>query len=80
MVGALLATLCVVAVFYTLAAVILAFLLPIFGRADLILIAAVEQLLYLVIGALGIPFIIAVLIVAHRDLELRERERRSVAS
>jgi hypothetical protein len=76
MVGALLATLCVVAVFYTLAAVLLAFLLPIFGRADLILIAAIEQLLYLVIGALGIPFVIAVLIVAYRDLELRERERR----
>jgi hypothetical protein len=78
MVGALLATLCVVAVFYTLAAVILAFLLPIFGRADLILIAAIEQLLYLVIGALGIPFVMAVLLVAHRDLELRALERRGV--
>jgi hypothetical protein len=75
MVGALLATLCVVAVFYTLAAVILAFMLPIFGRADLFLIAAVEQLLYLVIGALGIPFVMSVLLVAHRDLELRARER-----
>lgn len=78
MVGALLATLCVVSVFYTLAAVILAFLLPIFGRADLVLIAAIEQLLYIVIGAFGIPFVIAVLIVAYRDLELRERERRGL--
>lgn len=76
MAGALLATLCVVAVFYTLAAVILAFLLPIFGRADLVLIATVEQLLSIVIGAFGIPFVIAVLIVAYRDLELRDRERR----
>jgi hypothetical protein len=76
MVGALLATLCVVAVFYALAAVILAFMLPIFGRADLILITTVEQLLYIVIGAFGIPFVIAVLIVAHRDLELRHLELR----
>jgi hypothetical protein len=74
MVGAILATICVVMVFYTLAAVILAFLMPIFGRADLVLITTIEQLLYIVIGAFGIPFVIAVLIVAHRDLELRRRE------
>jgi hypothetical protein len=76
MVGAILATLCIVAVFYALAAVIFAFLLPIFARADLILIATVKQLLFIVIGAFGIPFVIAVLIVAHRDLELRHAERR----
>jgi hypothetical protein len=56
--------------------VILAFLLPIFARADLILIATVNQLLSIIIGAFGIPFVISVLIVAHRDLELRHQERR----
>jgi hypothetical protein len=76
MVGAILATLCIVAVFYALAAVILAFLMPIFARADLILIATVNQLLSIIIGAFGIPFVISVLIVAHRDLELRHQERR----
>lgn len=76
MVGALLATLCLVTVFYTLAAVILAFLLPIFARADLVLVATVKQLLFIIIGAFGIPFVISVLIVAYRDLELRHRARR----
>jgi hypothetical protein len=76
MVGALLSTLCIVAVFYALAAVLLAFLLPVFARADLVLIATIKQLLFIVIGAFGIPFVIAVLIVAHRDLELRQAERQ----
>ena len=36
------------------------------------------SLLYLVVGAFGVPFVLAVLIVAYQDLELREQERRGV--
>ena len=43
------------------------------GRADLFLIATVRSLLYLVVGAFGVPFVLAVLIVAYQDLKLREQ-------
>jgi hypothetical protein len=78
MVGAILAMLCIVAAFAALASIIVGVLSPMMGRADLFLIATVESLLYLVVGAFGVPFILAVLIVAHQDLELRERERHEV--
>jgi hypothetical protein len=78
MVGALLATACVVGVFSILVAIVVGMLSPVFGRADLFLLAIVESILYLVIGALGVPFLIAVLIVALQDLELREQERWTV--
>jgi hypothetical protein len=80
MVGAILAMLCIVAAFAALASIIVGVLSPMLGRADLFLIATVESLLYLVVGAFGVPFILAVLIVAHQDLELRERERHVVRS
>ena len=51
---------------------------PLFGRADLFLIATVESLFYLVVGAFGVPFVLAVLIVAYQDLKLRELERQAV--
>ena len=51
---------------------------PLFGRADLFLIATVQSMLWLVVGALGVPFVLAVLIVAYEDLKLREQERRGV--
>ena len=76
MVGALLATLCMVAVFYVLSAMLVAMMTPILGRADLLLIATVSSLLSLVVGTLGVPFALAVLIVAYEDLKLRELERR----
>jgi hypothetical protein len=78
MVGAILASLCIVAVFVTLVSIIVGLLSPLFGRADLFLSATVQSLLYLVVGALGVPFVLAVLIVAHDDLELRQgiREQR----
>jgi len=79
MVGALLATLCMVAVFYVLSAMVVAMMSPMLGRADLLLIATVSSLLSLVVGTLGVPFVLAVLIVAHEDLKLRETERRGVA-
>jgi hypothetical protein len=75
MVGAILAMLCIVAAFVALASIIVGLLSPIIGRADLFLVATVKSLLYLIVGAFGVPFILAVLIVAHRDLELRHRER-----
>jgi hypothetical protein len=74
MFGAILATVCMVAVFLALAAVIVWVMLPLFGGADLFLIATVESTLYLVVGAFGVPFVLAVLIVAHQDLKLRDRE------
>lgn len=80
MVGAILASLCMVGVFVLLVSIIVGLMTPIFGRADLFLSATVQSLLYLVVGAFGVPFVLAVLVVAHRDLELRDRERRVVRS
>ncbi len=34
---------------------------------------------YLVVGAFGVPFVLAVLIVAYQDLKVRDQERRGVA-
>jgi hypothetical protein len=80
MVGAILASLCMVSVFVLLVSIIAGLMSPIFGRADLFLSATVQSLLYLVVGAFGVPFVLAVLIVAHRDLELRDRLRHVVRS
>ncbi|MEJ0087160.1 MAG: hypothetical protein WDO72_15905 [Pseudomonadota bacterium] len=78
MFGALLATGCMVAVFYAVSAIVVGMLSPMLGRADLFLIAAVRSMLALVVGALGVPFALAVLIVAYEDLKLRERERQDL--
>jgi hypothetical protein len=48
---------------------------PMLGRADLFLIATVKSMLSLVVGAFGVPFVLAVLIVAYEDLKLRDRAR-----
>lgn len=76
MVGAILATACIVMVFYVLAAIVIAMMSPILGRADLFLIATVRSVMTLVVGALGVPFVLAMLLVAYEDLKLREQERR----
>jgi membrane-anchored glycerophosphoryl diester phosphodiesterase (GDPDase) len=76
MAGALFATACIVTVFYALAAIVIALLSPLLGRADLFLIATVRSVLTLVWGALGVPFVLAMLVVAYDDLKLREQERR----
>ena len=73
--GALLATVCMIAVFYVLSAIVVGMLSPILGRADLFLIATVKSMLSLVVGAFGVPFVLAVLIVAYEDLKLRDRAR-----
>jgi hypothetical protein len=78
MMGALLATGCMVATFYVLAAIIVGFLSQFIGYADLFVTAAVSSMLSLVIGALGVPFAVAVLIVAHEDLKRRDADRRGV--
>jgi hypothetical protein len=76
MIGAILAAACLVMVFYLLAAIAVGLLSPLLGRADLFLIAAIRSLVSLVIGAVGVPFVLAVLVVAYEDLKLREIERR----
>jgi len=76
MVGALVATMCMIAVFYVLSAIIVGMLSPLLGRADLFLIATVSSMLSLVVGAFGVPFVLAMLIVAYEDLKLREQRRR----
>jgi len=76
MAGAILAVVCMLAVFFVLAAIIVRMLVPLFGRADLFLIATLRSVLTLVVGAIGVPFVVAVLIVAYEDLKLRERLQR----
>ena len=78
MFGAILATVCMVSVFLMLSTVIVWMMSPLFGRADLFLIATVQSTLFLVVGAFGVPFVLAVLIVSYQDLKLREQERRGV--
>jgi hypothetical protein len=77
-VGALLATACVVAVFYVLSAIITAVAGSLFATADLFLMSLVRSLLGLVVGAFGVPFVLAMLVVAYEDLKLRDAERRAV--
>jgi len=78
MFGAILATVCMVSVFLMLSTVIVWMMSPLFGRADLFLMATVQSTLFLVVGAFGVPFVLAVLIVSYQDLKLREQERRGV--
>lgn len=76
MVGALVATVCMIAVFYLLSAFVVGMASPLIGRADLFLFAIVSSMVALVVGAFGVPFVLAMLIVAHEDLKLRDRRRR----
>jgi hypothetical protein len=78
MFGATLATVSMVTVFVILSIVIVYLIMPLFGGVDLYLVATVQSTLLLVVGAFGVPFVLAVLIVAYQDLKLRERERRGV--
>jgi membrane associated rhomboid family serine protease len=65
-----------IAVFYLLAAMVVGMLSPLLGRADLVLLAIVSSMVALVVGAFGVPFVLAMLIVAYEDLRLREQRRR----
>ena len=73
--GAILAIGCMVLVFFVLAAIVVALVLKILGSADLFLIAAIESIAWLVVGAVGVPLLLTMLIVAYEDLKLREAER-----
>jgi hypothetical protein len=73
MAGAILAVVCMLAVFFVLATIVVKLATPLFGRADLFVIATLVSLLTLVVGALGVPFVVAMLIVAYEDLKLRDR-------
>jgi hypothetical protein len=76
-IGAILATLCLVAVFYVFTGIIAAMLAQLLRSADLVLIATVRSLMALVVGAFGVPFALSVLIVAYEDLKLRSARRRA---
>ena len=78
MIGAILATLCILAVFYLLVVILIGILSPLLGQADLFLFTAVGELFYLVAVAIGVPFVVSVLIVAHADLKLRHQQRQGV--
>lgn len=78
MFGAMLATTCMVTVFVLLVFVLVYAVAPLFGRVDLYVMATVQSTLFLIIGALGVPFVLAVLIVAYQDLKLRDHRRRGV--
>lgn len=79
-VGGLVATVCMIAVFYLLAAVVVGMMSPLLGRADLVLLAIVSSMVALVVGAFGVPFVLAMLIVAYEDLKLREQRRRAAGA
>ena len=79
MTGAILATTGMVLVLWLLAAALFAMVTPLLGRADLFLFATVSALFTLIWGALGVPFVLAVLCVAYADLKLRAQQRRGDA-
>ncbi|HEU4780334.1 MAG TPA: hypothetical protein VFS58_10685 [Steroidobacteraceae bacterium] len=77
-VGAILTTGLMLMAFTLLPVTVAAMLSPLFGRVDLFLVATIASIFYLVLGAFGVPFVLAVLIVAYQDLKLRDQERRGV--
>jgi hypothetical protein len=76
LVGAMLTTLLMLMAFNLLPVTIAAMMSPLFGRVDLFLVATIASIFYLVIGAFGVPFVLAVLIIAWQDLKLRDQQRR----
>jgi len=80
MFGAMLATVCMVTVFVLLVFIVEYVVAPLFGRVDLYVMATVESTLFLIVGAFGVPFVLAVLIIAYQDLKLRDQRRRGVSA
>ena len=76
LVGIMLTTVLMLMAFNLLPVTVAAMLSPVFGRVDLFLVATLASIFYLVIGAFGVPFVLAVLIVTYQDLKLRDRQRR----
>jgi hypothetical protein len=79
LVGIILTTALMLMAFNLLPFSVAAMLSPIFGRVDLFLVAMLASIFYLVIGAFGVPFVLAVLIVAYQDLKVRDQERRGIS-
>lgn len=79
LVGVILTTALILMAFNLLPFSVAAMLSPIFGRVDLFLVAMLASIFYLVIGAFGVPFVLAVLIVAYQDLKVRDQERRGAS-
>ena len=79
LVGILLTTVLMLMAFNLLPVTVAAMLSPVFGRVDLFLVATLASIFYLVIGAFGVPFVLAVLIVAYQDLKVRDQERRGTS-
>jgi len=78
LVGVMLTTALMLTAFNLLPVTVAAMMSPLFGRVDLFLVATLASIFYLVIGAFGVPFVLAVLIVAYQDLKLRDRQRRGI--
>jgi hypothetical protein len=79
-VGVVLAVACILVVFYVLAAIIVGVISQLLRRADLVLITAMRSINSLVMGTLGVPFVLATLIVAYEDLKLRDLARRGAVT
>ncbi|HYJ40753.1 MAG TPA: hypothetical protein VEW08_08185 [Steroidobacteraceae bacterium] len=79
LVGIILTTALMLMAFNLLPFSVAAMLSPIFGSVDLFLVAMLASIFYLVIGAFGVPFVLAVLIVAYQDLKVRDQERRGAS-
>ena len=79
LVGVILTTALMLMAFNLLPFSVAAMLSPIFGSVDLFLVAMLASIFYLVIGAFGVPFVLAVLIVAYQDLKVRDQERRGTS-
>ena len=80
LVGAILATLVMLMAFSLLPVTVAAMMSPMFGRVDLFLVTMIGSMFYLVLGAFGVPFVLAVLIVAYQDLKVRDLERRGAGT
>ncbi len=80
LVGAMLTTVLMLMAFNLLPVTVAAMMSPLFGRVDLFLVATIASIFYLVIGAFGVPFVLAVLIIAWQDLKLRDQERRRAST
>jgi len=80
LVGAILTTGLMLMAFTLLPVTVAAMMSPLFGRVDLFLVATIASMFYLVLGAFGVPFVLAVLIVAYQDLKLRDLERRGAGT
>ena len=79
LVGAMLTTALILAAFNLLPVIVAAMLSQLFVRPDLFLVAMLASIFYLVIGAFGVPFVLAVLIIAWQDLKLRDQQRRKAS-